>query len=67
MITLTNTQHTSRIIVIDAEQLLNSKSVSSSVLNNLKNKKADQLKVFTTINEAGNEIQNCQMNKLLLL
>lgn len=56
MITLSNTPHTSRIIVIDAEQLLNSKSMSAAVINNLKNKKADQLKVFTTINEAGNEI-----------
>jgi leucyl aminopeptidase len=56
MITLTNTTPTSKIIVIDAEQLLNNKSLSASVLNNLKTKKVDQLKVFTTINEAGHEM-----------
>jgi hypothetical protein len=39
MITLTNTTPTSKIIVIDAEQLLNNKSLSASVLNNLKTKK----------------------------
>ncbi len=56
MISLTNTSHTSRLLVIDANHLIDSQLLSVNIQQNLKNKVAKDLKVLTSIDENGNEI-----------